>query len=127
MADGDGKDSILAEGYRVAVYGESGDDELFDFGNASESLFDGGKGNDRIDLGGNVGNTINGGAGNDDLNSTGTNLVLNGGAGNDTLSSHGVDYGHNNLLIDTLENNYFSVNTDYTTVIAGSGNDSIEM
>ena len=64
--------------------------------------------------------TIDGGKGNDSINSSGSNVSINGGAGNDEI----YDFGYDNVIVGGTGNDSIT-GGDYSTITGGKGADTI--
>lgn len=128
---GEGNDSIHSQtSNKSTIYGGSGNDSIEI--RALENYIDGGTGNDTIrNLIGRMtdsfGNTIYGGEGNDSIINENVFAQIYAGDGNDAIHNN---YG-NDVTIDAGEGDNYITNTwgDDTknvSIVAGSGNDSVD-
>ena len=114
LKGGSGNDYIYSgEGSSTVIAGSGDDNILVEKYSASTSdnyhFVDAGAGNDNINLYSLKSSTVNGGAGNDTINSTGNSNRIFGGDGDDYIKSGG------------------SKNTSGDTIVGGKGDDTIEV
>ena len=117
---GAGNDLINA-GSNSRIYAEGGNDyiSLFRVANVFVDMGDGDDYAAQCQMGDY--NTINGGSGNDTINTTGSYNTINGGDGNDSLF---IEF-TNNTIIGGEGDDYIHVHGDSNLANAGNGNDFI--
>lgn len=114
--------SDVPAGIRVELYGEAGDDELWDRREQGAGLMDGGSGSDTLTAGGGA-SVLRGGPGNDALAGGGGNDVLDGGDDFDSLSGgDGADLIDGGAGIDAIAFGEWS-GTGLSLSLDGAAND----
>ena len=146
MIGNDGSDYLSNDGNNVAMIGGNGDERFYN--NGSHVTINGGDGNDTINsfstltshdyegyvtlLGGNGKDSIaafghlvfaDGGVDDDSIYSSGKNNTVFGGEGNDSITNYGAySMLYGNAGDDSINNTSIG---DHSTIIGGTGNDTI--